>query len=65
MSETMRDTSCTPCRILGTVVPLGLSAYFVGAARDIPRHSSVHRIVVLGVAGGCAALGVARAFFIP
>lgn len=60
------EKSCLTCRVIGTTVCLGLSAYFVQASS---KHSGMHpvgaspmsRVFILACAGGFAALGVARA----
>lgn len=54
-------TDCTACRVTGTVVCLGLSAYLAAQAYARPPVSPAHRAFTLAFAGGFAALGVARA----
>jgi hypothetical protein len=52
---------CLSCRTLGTVVPLGCAVYLVNGVQGIPRVQRVHRAFVMALAGGFAAMGVARA----
>lgn len=52
---------CTACRVTGTGVCLGLSAYLTAQTYARPPASTAHRIFTLAFAGGFAALGVARA----
>ena len=58
----VRSSSCTSCKVIGTTTCLGLSAYFVVQSKK--QASPVGRTVVLGVAGGLAALGLARAWLV-
>jgi Na+/H+-dicarboxylate symporter len=51
--------ACVSCKVIGTTTCLGLSTYFAVQSKTQP--SPVGRTVMLGVAGGLAALGVARA----
>ncbi len=53
------SSACMSCKVIGTTTCLGLSAYFVVQSKTQP--SPMGRTVMLGVAGGLAALGVARA----
>ncbi len=57
-SASSSSPACMSCRVIGTTTCLGLSAYFVVQSKTQP--SPVGRTVMLGVAGGLAALGVAR-----
>jgi hypothetical protein len=52
---------CLSCRITGTVVCLGLSAYLTLQTYARPPTSPAQRIFTLAFAGGFAALGVTRA----
>ena len=52
---------CLGCRVTGTVVCLGVSAYLTAHHYAAPSPSPVHRAVMLAVAGGFAAMGVVRA----
>lgn len=52
---------CLSCRVTGTVVCLGLSAYLAAQNYARPSSSPAHRAFTLAFAGGFAALGIARA----
>jgi hypothetical protein len=59
--ENTSRPDCLSCRITGTVVCLGLSAYLTLHTYAKPPTSPAQRIFTLAFAGGFAALGVARA----
>lgn len=59
--EKSSGPDCVSCRITGTVVCLGLSAYLTAQTYARPPSSPAHRIFSLAFAGGFAALGVVRA----
>ena len=54
---------CLACRLTGTVVCLGASAYLAAHHYGQPTASTgpAHRAVMLAAAGGFLALGIARA----
>ena len=52
---------CFSCRAIGTVVPLGCSAYLAVALKDIPRGNILHRGMVVAFAAGFATMGCVRA----
>jgi hypothetical protein len=56
-----RRADCLSCRITGTVVCLGLSAYLTAQTYARPPTSPTQRIFTFAFAGGFAALGIARA----
>jgi hypothetical protein len=53
---------CFSCRAVGTVIPLGCSAYLASILKDIPRRNVAHRGMVIVFAAGFAAMGCVRAF---
>lgn len=57
-STATTSKSCLSCKVIGTTTCLGLSAYFVFQSKTHP--SPIGKTAMLGVAGGLAALGVAR-----
>jgi len=59
--DSSRRPDCLSCRITGTVVCLGLSAYLTLQTYARPPTSPTQRIFSLAFAGGFAALGIARA----
>ncbi len=58
---TTPEGDCWKCRVTGTAVCLGASAYLLAQNYAQPSASRVHRMFTLLFAGGFAALGVARA----
>lgn len=59
--DSSRRPDCLSCRITGTAVCLGLSAYLTVQTYARPPTSPAQRTFTLAFAGGFAALGIARA----
>ena len=53
---------CLGCRVTGTAVCLGASAYLTAHHYARPSPSPTHRVLTLAVAGGFAAMAIVRAF---
>jgi hypothetical protein len=56
-----RPADCLSCRVTGSVVCGALSAYLLAQHYARPSASPIHQRVTLAMAGGFAALGIARA----
>ena len=56
------DASCLACRVTGTVVCLGSSAYLTTLLYGSSPPRGLHRGMTIAFAAGFAAMGVVRAF---
>ena len=63
-SSNASSKDCLSCKVVGTTVCLGLSGYLTLSTYARPPSSPTQRILTLAVAGGFAALGIARAFLV-
>ena len=59
--HTIPGHDCMACRVSGTVVSLGCSAFLLSQLTRTPAPTGAHRVAILVVGGSFAAMGLLRA----